>query len=113
METLFPPTSSVYGPGCDDGWRGSVRHQLSEVKSPPESPGRNPVVDPDAMIFQEGSSEGVASSFTQGLVPDTLGNIIRVDPSESGVPRNLLLSGHNLSLSPWILWTAVGKSILV
>lgn len=61
------------------------------------------MVDPDAMMFQEGSSEGVTSSFTQGLVSDTLGSIIRVDPLESGVLRNLLLSGHNLSLSPWIL----------
>lgn len=92
---------------------GNVRHQLSEVESPSEGPGSNPVVDPDAMIFQEGNSEGVASSFTQGLVPYTLGSIIRVDPLESGVPRNLLLSGHNLSLSPWSLWTIAGKGILV
>lgn len=64
--------------------RGNVKHQLSEAQGPSEQSGRNPVVNPDAMIFQEGSSEGVASSLTKGLAPYTCGNIIGVDPLESG-----------------------------
>lgn len=63
--------------------RGNVRHQLSEAQGPSEGPGRNPLVNPDTMIFQEGSSEGVTPSLTKGLVPYTRGNIIRVDPLES------------------------------
>jgi hypothetical protein len=63
--------------------RGNVRHQLSEAQGPSEEPGRNPLVNPDTMIFQEGSLEGVTSSLTKGLVPHTRGNIIRVGPLES------------------------------
>lgn len=64
--------------------RGNVRHQLSEAQGPSEEPGRNPLVNPDtSTIFQEGSSEGVASSLTKGLVPHTRRHIIRVGPLES------------------------------
>lgn len=46
--------SSVCGPGCGGGGGGgNVRHQLSEVKSPSEGPGRNPLVDPDVMISRK------------------------------------------------------------
>lgn len=69
---------------------GNVRHQLSEAQGPSEGPGRNSVVNPDAMIFQEGSSEGVTSSLTKGLIPYTWGNSIRVDPLESGCAEKLI-----------------------